>query len=354
MTSYEGSLDLSVYPNSTTWVDEVIKLDQGKKKSSTPFSSYQVATPMLTNMDLQGERIGLEALKRFVDHVNKSGVPLTVEHDPLIPPVGITFAAKLFQDRSNERTAVIAVAGIYDRNAVLDFKAIGVNVSESAGSYISIPQRQEAAVSLALDTSRFDKTELCNLLSDKPSVVSDGITDDALKALDAPTLIRILVTPFGLFFARFAWKYGDRTADLAADETKQFYEWIKMRVCHFLASRTKGPTRLVFEARHENCVLRMVISSNDEALLQKAVDSLPEAANLAFSIFTQTKNLEPELIVVKFESVSKLWVPGFIISHKIGLISSEAPPIFDNTKYKGVSIGMTLRPGERFKHQGFQ
>jgi hypothetical protein len=344
-----GELDLSIYPGASEWVEEVIKNDQIKKQSATAYINYQVSTPMLTSLDSQGENFDIGALKRFAEAVNTSGVPVTLEHDPAIPPIGMNFAASLFQDRSNDKTAVVAVAGMFDRNAIPTFNATGIVLSELTEDYSLNFETSKAAISLALDTSRFGKTELCELLRSKPSIVSDEITDDALKALDVPTILRFMIVPLGALFTRFAWKYGDRMADLAADETTMLYHWLKTDVCHFLANRAKGPTRLVFEARHQGCMIRMVVSENDEDNLQKAIDSLSKAAKLAVSLADQMSTMQPLLLVIKFDPVSKKWIPAFATCKKFGLISSEKLPELDLKKYRGVSVGMTMRDGERRK-----
>lgn len=41
-----------------------------------------------THLDRQGDKLTLEALEQMADHVKSYYIPLTVEHDPRIPPIG--------------------------------------------------------------------------------------------------------------------------------------------------------------------------------------------------------------------------------------------------------------------------
>jgi hypothetical protein len=75
-----------------------------------------------THVDLQGERLPMEALTALVDTVSSGYIPIWIEHDPRIAPVG-RIAEAAVRKREDGEFEVTAVLEVFDESDAQDFSA---------------------------------------------------------------------------------------------------------------------------------------------------------------------------------------------------------------------------------------
>ena len=66
-----------------------------------------------SNVDNHGKAFSVEALKMLVEQINNSYMPMGVEHDPRIPPIGRIISAKLIK-RDDGSYAVEGISEIFE------------------------------------------------------------------------------------------------------------------------------------------------------------------------------------------------------------------------------------------------
>src|SRR5256885_2323193 len=77
--------------------------------------SARIAT---THLDKQGEKMALSALESMAAHIAKTYVPMGVEHDPPIPPIGRIVSASVVQ-LTEEEYAVEGELEIFEPDEVV-------------------------------------------------------------------------------------------------------------------------------------------------------------------------------------------------------------------------------------------
>lgn len=68
-----------------------------------------------SHIDRHGEAFAIEGLKDMVEQINKEYIPLTLEHDPRIPPHGRVVSARLLQ-LDDGAYAVEAISDVFERD----------------------------------------------------------------------------------------------------------------------------------------------------------------------------------------------------------------------------------------------
>lgn len=79
---------------------------------------------MTTHVDKHNERVAADALDDFVNMLNQQYVPVGVEHDPRIPPVGRLISAQI-EELPDGEFVVDGIAEIYEEGQEIEFKDDG-------------------------------------------------------------------------------------------------------------------------------------------------------------------------------------------------------------------------------------
>jgi hypothetical protein len=145
---------------------------------------YKKIRMMTTHVDKHNERVAADALDDFVSLLNQQYVPIGVEHDPRIPPVGRLISAQI-EELPDGEFAVDGIAEIYEQGQDAEFKDDGREIPmELTGESIKVsPDRsylQPNDKELLLELQELVKGEI------KPSIK---------KALE-PISILIIVASF--------------------------------------------------------------------------------------------------------------------------------------------------------------
>lgn len=340
---------LSEVPEAATFLNDVIKnAEQYKLYPGEHFASFLGGIIATSEEDLQHDRITVEALASVAEQINSAPLWNLAEHDPLIQPIGRSLAARLFHAPVSDVYFVAAVTGVYDAARLPRFADLGIDASK-----LHLPEDEALdspgapQVQLAIGRADLDEEALRQLMSSRPALVDNTISDRTRKAADPLAIIELAVTAWLLtsnpFSDAFLRKFGEK----AAEQVSEFFGWVKGKVIPAVQRHQNSRVLLEFTIVEQDCRVEFVIDSKDSETLNLAVDSLPSAARSARALVMRLSDLEPKKLVYGFEERAKRWMPLHAATTKAGVIS-DRPVLVAVERYGSLSISATV--GQR-KHR---
>lgn len=139
---------------------------------------------MTTHVDKHNERVPVDALDDFVNLVNQQYVPVGVEHDPRIPPIGRLISAQI-EELPDGEFAVDGIAEIYEQGKEIEFKDDGREIPLELAS---------DRIQISPDRSYFQPEDK-ELLLELQEIVKGEIRSSIKKALE-PISILIISASF--------------------------------------------------------------------------------------------------------------------------------------------------------------
>jgi len=157
-----------------------------------------------THVDKHNERIDPDSLQDFVRSFNQQYIPVGIEHDPRIPPVGRVLSAHIKELEDGE-FAVDGIAEIFEQGQEIEFK--------DDGREIPITEFSER-LKISPDRS-YRKPEDQQLLEELKTLVDGQITPQ-LKKSDEPISLLIVAASFiaGGIAVGFLSKIGEDVWEL--------------------------------------------------------------------------------------------------------------------------------------------
>lgn len=140
---------------------------------------YSEAIIANTLLDRQNEKLTVEALESLVYSLNKYNIPIMIEHDPRIPPIGRIIEGYVRQRQDKEFEAV----------AILEFFDSNLGEIENNGKELIIHKNQEQ-FSIGYSFSHKNKNDL-NEIQEVENLLNSSSSYEAKKSADPISIITL-------------------------------------------------------------------------------------------------------------------------------------------------------------------
>ena len=228
---------------------------------------YEERVLATTHLDNHNQRFSRQALESMVKQINKQYVPMGIEHDPRVPPIGRAISAKPEQADDGEYR-VVATTEVFEAGDEIPLKNDGREIPL---------HRYDETPTIIFDRS-YKNPEDKKILEDIVNHVSGELQEEGKKALDP---VSVLIFAFAGIAAGFLNQSG---SDL--------YDSFKNKMKKLLASkRTSELEHLV--------VFRAVIKRNDYFVQVDTYLTNPRDEDFDYFLAEGLKRLDiivPELI----------------------------------------------------------
>lgn len=210
-----------------------------------------------THVDKHNERISIDALKDLINLVNQQYIPMGVEHDPRIPPVGRVISAQI-EELSDGEFAVDGIAEIYEEGQEIEFKDDGREIP------IELPSE---GITISPDRSYLQPNDK-ELLQELESLLKGEIKPQIKKSVE-PISILIIAASFmaGGIAQGFLSKIGE-----------DIWEKLKSKINELVNSKTRveKDRLLVFEftvdLENNPLSLETILTNPRESEIRKFLD----------------------------------------------------------------------------------
>lgn len=295
-----------------------------------------------SSVDTQGESFSLSALKEMAENINTYGLWQCAEHNPLIPPIGRIFAAKVFYSPREKVHFIVIVGGVYSCEKFPNFNDLGFKKEIDDDSDFEYNESEDGhQAKIAFNPHEINKDIIKEILENKPELLEDDPDVYFRKAADPISIFTIISTVWLITANPFSKKFLERCGERAADEVIEYLGWIKNQVITKVSQVSKERILFEFEVPYKGCRVEFVIDSKETDKLIKAVDSVNIAAKASVKLIDQLEKYEIESLVYEFDLGSEVWVPRHAATRKIGVISDK-PTLIAIDRYNGFSISGSL------------
>lgn len=294
-----------------------------KRFAGERFVKIGVGVIATSEVDRQNERMAPEALYGMADQIQRESLWLTIEHDPLIFPAGRVLTARCFYAPVSRVHFVVGVFGYYDPAEYETFESAGLTVPEPVDVNVEIPT-DEIELVVAYNPHEIPRSLIDEILSEAPPQVSREPQLVGRKSADPITILTILASFAAIAHTPFAKKFGERMGERAADELAA---WLKNKVFTAFSRIEKEPL-FAFESRELGCEVKFIVPSKKPLILQKAAETVDDAAIRALALLKILKFLGPEKLVYSFDIESLQWFPLYAATEKRGIIIEARALIF--------------------------
>lgn len=210
-----------------------------------------------THVDKHNERMSVEALNDFVNLVNQQYIPVGVEHDPRIPPIGRVISAQI-EELPDGEFAVDGIAEIYEEGQEIEFKDDGREIP------IELPSE---GITISPDRSYLQPNDK-ELLVELEKIVNGDIKPQLKKSIE-PISILIIAASFmaGGIAQGFLSKIGE-----------DIWDKLKSKINELVNSKTRieKDRLLVFEftvdLENNPLCLETILTNPSESEIRKFLD----------------------------------------------------------------------------------
>jgi hypothetical protein len=327
-------------PGSEEFVNSVTKnIDNYKLFPEEHFIKIYRGILSTSEMDSQGEAMTEEALKHTIAQIDAGVMWLGAEHNPKIQTTGRIISAKLFYAARSQIYFIGAVIGYYDPQEARPFKKYGVDIERlEFRKFESLNDRFSSdKIQVAYNPFEIDRSIIQRIMNDAPEEVNKKTLRIIRKALDPITALTILVS-LKIILGPFIKEYFGTLGRRSAEATIDFLKWIKRTVLKELFVTPDPKTILTFEVDYDNCRVIFVLDKDDQNIMEKAVDSLPQGMASALALVDGMRKELMKKVVFEYRSDINKWLPLHAITVKVGIIA-EKPVTIDPELYRGLSIG---------------
>lgn len=262
---------------------------------------YMEAIVSTTHVDSQNECVSLEALNSMAQQSKERPIWVTIEHDPAIPPIGVTLEARVIS-LEDSHYALYAKSALFDHNSY--------PLLEKPHDLISLhpidsPSDDKVSISIRFNPHHVDQKAF-NDLKEVNGVPIDYIHAGE-KSQDPPWWIIFALTP--LFDGFLKGAFQEITGVTTEDTGKNFAKFVKKHLFDFkervsivyqAKKQTSAPDRryyVIYELiiGTASCEALILLKGNNavEAFeeIEVAEDNLEEFFNLSQTIVETHANL---------------------------------------------------------------
>jgi hypothetical protein len=274
-----------------------------------------------THIDQHNEAFAVSALQAIVDQVNAAYIPLGLEHDPRIPPVGRVVSAEIEETRDGE-FAVVGVMELFEEGDKLPF---------GGGLRRALVRFCESEAVVVIDDRAFMSSEDQALIEEVRAVLNAERVTETKKSLVpiAVLTLALKLAGTGLMSGVFAKIGGDSWSALKPKLKKLF------------ARKRDTPAQIL------NLAFTIVVSGEprliEVVLSDPAASDIDSIGPLALEEAIATANIEivraPYLvrIVFAYSALAGLQLQFAVASSGVPvLFAGSLPPI---PQLKGLSVG---------------
>lgn len=273
----------------------------------------------------------------IVAGINERPLPLQRDHDPG-RPIGKVLEAAQFKTLDG-RAFVAAVLGFYDPTVLKGFRALGIDIAETAATPDSLPPLPaDFRIIVEADPKEVSVSATADLVSDLGVPVEVGRRSHN-SAEAAQQLVAIGVT-----FTVLVWNPLVKT--FAEEAGKDVYKLARTALKTLLERTGVLDNPLVEIQSHQSgCAVSFIIRGKGTDRHRKANASLSDAALRSRRLIDNllAAGLEPSRLVYEFGHDDEVWVPSFaeladgrLVSDNLSLIAVENLPT-------GLSLGLTVQ-----------
>lgn len=238
-----------------------------------------VAILASTHVDLHGERIPLEALQSFVNAINStSAIPVSLQHDPTIPPLGKVLKATFERTEDGEHEVVGAMEVFDDPTPITLADGTAVLRASSrkdSRPFVSVPRELPETTEVAYDRRNFESRATVTEFLDSITAIPFTPRTLVRKAwIPDPQLVITLSASIASYsgLRKIVERVGDKLADRISDDVSRLYDLVREAVIGFAqhAIPKNRPITYVLIVPTEPRV-ELVAKTNDPRLLIAAL-----------------------------------------------------------------------------------
>lgn len=276
-----------------------------------------------THLDLHNERISKEALEQMAEQISKNPVPVNVEHNPLLPPIGRVVSASVEPTKDGEY-ALVGLVEIFDESSyatILNAESVipsdeTINALMTVDKELDFSQQLEADIRYDPRNYSEERVKAFCFENSRTLTLKDKLV--ARKAVEPPSVIWLtLLTPLVYFFAKgFFTKIGERLGEKVANELINAYESFKTSLVCLLNSRTKSDVPvLLLEFEHPITAAKVegAVKSKSKVVVQNALDRTHELFVIVEYLIKNNPALKFERIQFVFNPKTKRWALNYLI-----------------------------------------
>lgn len=236
-----------------------------------------------THVDLHGDRMSKEALEMGVRQINSErSIPITVEHNRTLPPLGRLSQAEVLQGDDGEY-CLIAHREYFDGTEQVQLNNGEMLVKEyftTGGRPFSIRKEPLELIEISVDLHNFDSSnevdQFYNELEQSTNIRFKR-AEHLRKSfhVDLELIIRLAESALYLFFSKqlvqkLLSKTGDKFAEKIADDAARLYDLIKNAVIKLgqKAIPQMGPKTYVIELPANISIVLIAIDKSPEQIVE--------------------------------------------------------------------------------------
>jgi len=286
-----------------------------------------------THLDRQNQRFTKGALEKMADDINNGDrMPVNIEHDWTLPPLGKIVSARVEERDDGEHQLVVTQEYFTD----LEWTELGDGTrlfrqksKSDQRPFVIRPTKTADKYTVAYDPNNFeDAGEPENFIRGMQEDLSESILQAQFGRkswIPDPELIVNLAEPivYYLLGKKMLDTVGDRVGELAADEIERFYSFIKS-----LASRSKDylipknrPITYLFPLG-EDPQIEIVLRTNNPDTLEAAtqIERLEEVVQRAQSLDSRFDTTKIQFL---YEDKTDTWRLNYMLTETGNVIGTE-------------------------------
>lgn len=325
---------------ASEFIEYVVEhIDDYKLFPEEHFKNIRKGILSSSEVDTQGEAITREGLQNIINQINNGIRWMGAKHNPKIQTIARIISAKLFYASKSKIYFIGAVIGYYDPAEMPNFREFGIDFNKLEFKDISKFKNIESTISAKIEFNKHEisPTTIEGILSQAPDFVDKRPSRSIRKAAD-PIMILTIVFSIKLVLGPFLKEYFGALGRKAADETIEFFKWIKDAVLKEIFNISEKQIFVVFNCQYEDCRIEFVLEKKDHTASDDAIDSLPNAVLSALALIDVTQSYVMKKLVLEYNTNLKRWIPLHAVTEQGGIIA-EQPVSIDPEVYKGLSIG---------------
>jgi hypothetical protein len=218
-------------------------------------------------VDLQNERLSVEALEDMATHINTHSLWMMVEHNPLIPPIGRVLVAKRFYAKEGDLYFLVGVMATYDPNSYRTFSDLGIDLKLDNEAVVSVPESERAAsAKISFNPHEIPSSVIAEMYEHAPVFVDQEPTLTFRKSAEPRAILEIAASLWLLCQNPFLKKFLERYGEKSADASLTFLSWLKTEVFPRLTQSARNPL-FILHFEHKDCRVEFIVPSNDVNVL---------------------------------------------------------------------------------------
>lgn len=313
-------------PEAGQFMMEVTEnVERYKRFPSERFAKLVIAVMATNAVDRQNEVIDPGCLEDMAAQINRDSLWLTVEHNPLMAPIGRALAARRFYARESGIYFVAGVLGVYDCEKLPSFSDIGIDTAAATPDDVQgIDQAEQIPTAqIAFNPHEIDTAAVTQMLQCAPEFVDRNPMLVGRKSADPIAILTVLASVWLLVSNPFSKKFLERLGEKSADAAIAFLSWLKNEVLATFARIDSNNPLFELQMPYKGCVVEFFVASREPEILVKATHSVHEAAQHSLNLVDRLEHLGVQKLVYAYDPATQRWLPLYAATRMGGVISDR-------------------------------